>query len=237
MKYIIDSLLWLALISATIQPRCVIDEYAIIERRWDWFSPISPPIKALTLARIIMIVGIDFIIKYERMDKGASFCHVDRIRALFHLIDIIADGYHKWHGARPNLIIRDRSSLINIIEFILFIKKEDIDLMISNLDPSAWVKKYFTAASVSWNWLVYRIIGIKARRFSSSPIHSIIQLDLEIAIIVLIIIIRIVDIKNGVLFVIKTWLELNHQIWVRSSYFTRYRFNYFSLVILGFIRG
>ena len=42
--------------------------------------------------------------------------------------------------------------------------------------------KYFTALSVSCRVLDFVIIGIKERRFNSSPIHTYNQFGLEIAI-------------------------------------------------------
>lgn len=57
-----------------------IDEYAIIFRSWVWLSPPHPPIaidnKAIAISRLKFIKGeIIYII-----DKGASFCHVNRMR-------------------------------------------------------------------------------------------------------------------------------------------------------------
>lgn len=48
-----------------------------------------------------------FIKINDKIVNGANFCHVDRIIADNQEIDIITDGYHKWHGAIPILIRRD----------------------------------------------------------------------------------------------------------------------------------
>jgi len=52
---------------------CVIDEYAIIDRKFVWFIPIRPPVSAFMVARII-IIEID---EYDRMNamiiSGANF--------------------------------------------------------------------------------------------------------------------------------------------------------------------
>lgn len=93
--------------------------------------------------------------------------------------------------------------------------------IIKILDPSAWINRYLTHASVSWKFEDANITGIKANKFNSSESHNISQLFLDIAIITLVVIIIIIDSVNGDLVVIKTWLELNHQIGVRSLYFTR----------------
>jgi len=39
----------------------------------------------------------------DRIISGASFCHVDKINAVNHEIDIITEGYHVWNGAAPIL--------------------------------------------------------------------------------------------------------------------------------------
>lgn len=97
-------------------------------------------------------------------------------------------------------------------------------LIISKLDPIAWAIKYLIDASVSWFEFEFNIIGIKDSKFSSRANHNINQFLLEIAMRVLVIITIYVIDMNGVKLIIKVWLELNHQIWVRSSYFTRYYF-------------
>jgi len=44
----------------------------------------------------------------EMIDRGASFCHVDKIKHEIHEMDVITEGYHKWHGAIPIFSIIDR---------------------------------------------------------------------------------------------------------------------------------
>lgn len=72
--------------------------------------------------------------------NGASFCHVDRIRAEIQEIDVITEGYHMWHGTIPIF----RISAINIsIEgywngvLRLNLNHRDILLIRSTLDPIA----------------------------------------------------------------------------------------------------
>jgi len=101
-------------------------------------------------ANLIIIRGEIFVNKNATIDKGASFCHVVRIRAGIHDIDVITEGYHRWHGAIPIFIINEIRRIIYIEELNLLITYVFIDLMIRSLDPRAWTKKYFTAASVSW---------------------------------------------------------------------------------------
>jgi len=48
----------------------------------------------------------------------------------------------------------------------------DILLISINLEPSACARKYLIAASDSLFVLVYSMIGMNDRRFSSSPAHT-----------------------------------------------------------------
>lgn len=172
-------------ISLVIHPRCVIDEYAIIVRKWDWFIPTIPPTMAFIHAKTI----IRYFIVGDRINdiiiNGANFCHVERIRAATHEIDVITDGYHKWHGAIPIFRIRAINKITAIYEFNIkmFIWNQRDILDISKiLDPIAWTRKYFTVASTSWASLDCIKIGINLSRFSSRAAHIKIQFVLEIAI-------------------------------------------------------
>lgn len=198
----------------------VIDEYAIIVRKWTWFSPISPPVNALSLAKITMN-GDVFISKNDRIDRGASFCHVDKTRAGIHAIEVITDGYHRWQGTIPIFINRAKSNIIFILFKVWFDSHIDMVLKISSLDPRACTNKYFTEASVSWKFVDELMTGINAIRFNSIANQIISQFILDIAMSVLRIIVKIVIIRKGVIGSIKMWLELNHQIWVRSSNFAQ----------------
>lgn len=191
----------------------------MIVRKWDWFSPISPPVKAFKLARIAINENDVFIIINDIIDNGASFCHVDKTKAGIHSIDVITDGYHRWHGAMPILIISENINTIFILYIIWLDSHSDILLIIKSLDPRAWTRRYFTEASVSWDVEDILIIGINEIKLSSIASQIINQFVLDRAIKVLIIMVRVVIIKNGALNSIKMRLELNHQIWVRSSYF------------------
>jgi hypothetical protein len=56
--------------------------------------PINPPVMAFNDAMnnikyVKELVNIKFIII-----KGASFCHVERMNAEIHEIEVITDGYH-----------------------------------------------------------------------------------------------------------------------------------------------
>jgi hypothetical protein len=66
------------------------------------------------MARIHISIIEDFIRINDIMDRGASFCQVDRINAGVHAIDVITDGYHRWHGAMPIFINRENSRRVLI---------------------------------------------------------------------------------------------------------------------------
>jgi hypothetical protein len=111
-----------------------------------------------------------------------------------------------WQGAIP---IFNTIAIIKI-DGIRFIgnddgNHDDIEDISISLDPSAWIKKYFTAASVSWKLLVDIISGINLSRFNSKEIHKNSQLELDRAIIVLMISEEEAKKLNGVIKIIKTW--------------------------------
>lgn len=182
----------------------MIDEYAKIARSLDWFNPKAPPSSAFNAAINIYIYIWD-IFKMNAINiKGANFCHDDRIKQFNHEIDVITEGYHMWNGATPNLIANLIDNIADIKLMLGDVIHNENLVIISILDPSAWIKKYFTAASVSWYILVDDIIGIKHSKLSSIIIHINIQLVLEMASNDLI----IKDIRSSVWnwFFIKTWI-------------------------------
>lgn len=172
--------------SLNIHPIWPIDEYATTVRIWLWFIPINPPTKALIPA-IVKIKYIFFWGKMNaRIDKGANFCHVDRIRHDIHEIDAITDGYQKWHGTLPSF---SSTAMVNISGIRLGREEYGIHIEVlaisKRADPKAWAKKYFTDPSVSWLFFVCNMIGINLRRFSSIAPHNKIQFVLDNAISVL----------------------------------------------------
>jgi hypothetical protein len=68
----------------------------MIDLSFLWFIPIRPPVRALRLQRIVMIGVIreDFIRKHI-IDRGASFCHVLKMRQLVHDREHITEGNQK----------------------------------------------------------------------------------------------------------------------------------------------
>jgi hypothetical protein len=90
------------------------------------------------------------------------------------------------NGAKP--ILSDSLS-VRIVYLINVGKELNININLdisSNLDPSAWIRKYLTDASVSWNVEDDTISGINAKRFNSSIIHINNQFVLDMANMVLV---------------------------------------------------
>lgn len=133
------------------------------------------------------------------MHRGAIFCHDDRIRHDVHEIDDITDGYQKWQGTLPNFI---RIDVVKISGIMLENGVNGIHrlvLLISNsADPNAWARKYLIDPSASWCFFVDKIIGMNLSRFNSIDAHRNNQLDLEIAMSVLVIKVDDTRIINGV---------------------------------------
>jgi len=87
----------------SIHLMCVIDEYAMIFFIDDCVSPIIPPIIAFIDTTVGIINGAFIIgkIMYKRINNGAIFCHVDKIKQFIHLACSIVAGNQKKHGAAP----------------------------------------------------------------------------------------------------------------------------------------
>jgi len=154
----------------------------MIVRSFVWFIPSKPPTKAFIIATNVVIFEIG-IITAVRNIIGASFCTEDSKKQFIHEIEDITDGYHMWNGASPILIIRLNISIVNILMFVAV--HRNILVISRILDPKAWIRKYFTIASVSWNFDEDIIIGMKHSRFNSIVIHINIQFGLSMAIVTL----------------------------------------------------
>ena len=100
--------------------------------------PIIPPIRAFKAANIRRILEKALVIMNEITVNGASFCHVDRIKHEIHEIDVMTDGYHKWHGAIPIFRRRDinNMALIKFMGIELLNHMDILDMSIT-LDPKA----------------------------------------------------------------------------------------------------
>ena len=93
---------------------------------------------------------------------------------MVHLSIFIVMGNHQWHGVSPSFVVRLMRNRVVIRLFVRLISWRNmwVELdIIRIIEAAAWIRKYFVVASVSWFWEDMVIIGMKDRRFSSSPIH------------------------------------------------------------------
>lgn len=78
----------------SIQPICVIDEYARIMRIWVWLRPSRPPNRALAAAAHIrrFVELLLTVVRKARRPKGAIFCQDAKIKQFDHDKAIIVLG-------------------------------------------------------------------------------------------------------------------------------------------------
>lgn len=172
--------------AAIIHPKWLIEEKAIIFFSEVWFNPPKDPI---IIDRIIITIKKLLLILYEINNIGAIFCQVIKIKLLVQFNPSITPGNQKWKGEAP--IFKNKVELIiNILyifnDFIwksIFVKY--INMIIekrSIAEASAWVKKYFKAASVDIKLFILIIKGINDNKLISSPIQALIQEFAEIVV-------------------------------------------------------
>ena len=97
------------------------------------------------------------------------FCTVIKISACDHIKPSKVGGNQKWKGAEPafNNKAADRDAE-NKCVFNIIITPEISKIV----EPRAWIKKYFKAASDEY-WLSFIVInGIKESKFNSNPIQA-----------------------------------------------------------------
>lgn len=66
------------------------------------------------MADKISILGFISSWNWNRIDSGAIFCQVRRIRPTFSLIPWVTSGSHEWNGASPSLIAREMKVIVMI---------------------------------------------------------------------------------------------------------------------------
>lgn len=89
-----------------IQPKCEMEEKAIILRICVWFRPIHPPRATDRIAMMVSIVGLS---EWEVMNSraiGGSFMTVDRISPVVRGAPCSTSGNQKWNGTSPSFIER-----------------------------------------------------------------------------------------------------------------------------------
>ena len=88
--------------------------------------------------------------KKARIERGASFCQVDRIKQEVQEIEAITEGYQKWHGTLPSFssreVVKRMGRIFGVDE--KGIHNEELEVRRS-AEPRAWARKYFTDPSTS----------------------------------------------------------------------------------------
>ena len=128
-----------------------------------WANPPRPPISAFILA-IISIKCVLFAFSISK-ERGAIFCHVDRMKAADHEVLDITEGNQLWKGEAPSFIIIAAKNEM---------KKETaekIGPIIKIKEANAWIKKYFIALRIDSGFEDKIIMGINTIVLISRAIH------------------------------------------------------------------
>ena len=150
-------------------------------------SPPQPP-TAIDSNDIVMssVVFIKGAVVYK-IDRGASFCHVNIINPDDRGTPWTTSGTQKWNGVSPSFIVRAIVSRVDAAGLVIFIidqwplcSRLMIAAIIRNIEADAWTRKYFVAASVDRGLCCFVSRGMIASMFSSNPIHAINQCELVI---------------------------------------------------------
>lgn len=127
---------------------------------------------------------------WNKIDNGATFCHVSKISPILSLMPCVTSGSHEWKGAKPSLIAREIKVIVVIILLVSGWNVHNpscLKLMIMAssriIEAVACVRKYLVAASVDRGLELLSISGIRASKFISRPTHITNRLELDIVII------------------------------------------------------
>ena len=169
--------------TAIIQPKWLIDEYAIKTRIWTWLIPPSPPTIEQRIEKNKTTKNQESKKNQKKINKGANFCQVARRRQPNHLRELITEGTQKWKGNEP---IFNNKPLKRIKEQnqcnekkLKFSPREynQKPPQRKKLLPKACTKKYLTPLSTSSTEEILINKGINDIKFNSNPIHIPIQWD------------------------------------------------------------
>lgn len=155
---------------------------------------------AIVRSRLGLMVGEI----WYRIDSGAIFCHVSRIRPEDMEIPCVTSGSQKWNGANPSFIARAVVIIMDAMGFRSFetvhcpeCSKLMMIPIIRSMEAVACVRKYFVAASMARGLYFFMRIGMMASRFISKPIQTMSQWEVVITIIVPEITVNIMIMKIG----------------------------------------
>lgn len=155
---------------------------------------------AIVRSRLGLMVGEI----WYRIDSGAIFCHVSRIRPEDMEIPCVTSGTQKWNGASPSFIARAVVITMDAMGLRSFdtvhcseCSKLIMIPIIRSIEAVACVRKYFVAASVARGLYFFMRMGMMASRFISKPIQTISQWEAVITIMVPEITVNVMIIKMG----------------------------------------
>lgn len=131
-----------------------------------WERALTPPHQALMRPMVMRIEGALEWVEEARIDRGASFCHVRNKVIVDHGIGLVIEMNQKCRGTSP---IFSSSPKISRGARLVLDKR-------INMDPKAWIIKYFTEISIDRDFLSFIKMGIKDIKLSSNPVHIINQL-------------------------------------------------------------
>lgn len=124
------------------------------------------------------------------MDRGAIFCHVNRIMPDVNEIPCVTLGTQKWNGDRPSFIVRAVVIMMDTAGFEIFENihwpeyRLRVTPIIKSMEVVACVRKYFVDASIARGLNFFMRMGITASMFISNPIQINNQCELSMTIIV-----------------------------------------------------
>ena len=119
---------------------------------WVWFNPAIPPIIAPVTPRNATGRSV-VLIRRVIIIRGRIFCQVVRVMQIGQVEFIITWGNQKCMGAAPSLVVTPIKVMADevVIGFtgnmgLWVVVRSEIRIIV---DPKAWARKYFIAASAS----------------------------------------------------------------------------------------
>ena len=124
-------------------------------------------------------------------DRGASFCHVSKIKPAINEMPYVTSGTQKWNGDSPSFMVRAIVITTDTVGLKIFVmvhwpeyNRLMITAIISNIDVVACVRKYLVDASRARGLNFFIIMGIMASIFILKLIEINSQWELVITIMV-----------------------------------------------------
>lgn len=163
----------------------------MILRSCVWLRPPHPPTRMDRMDNVSNRLRLMLVYWSCKIDSGASFCQVSRIRPGSSGMPWVVSGTQKWKGERPSFIAKARVRIAEAVGLVILVVVHWLEssrlvttASISSMDAVVWVRKYLVAASVERGWWVFVRIGMMASVFISKPTHTISQCELVITMVV-----------------------------------------------------